>query len=151
MFDIFPENLQPRIEPIWPWPVVAAVSAVLLVIVLRSYPRRIAHLSRGDAVLAVGAADGGGAAADLGDVPPSLVLTETDEQRRAVGHRHENSRSLDLADGPGGLTRWETILKTLADNQDLLEKIKEKVEVVHYEFNSEITQVEQPSSPPMGK
>ncbi|TWU14129.1 hypothetical protein CA54_29720 [Symmachiella macrocystis] len=146
MFDIFPDNLQPRIEPIWPWPVVVVVSIVLLVIVLRSYRQRVAHLSRGTRFWLLGLRTVAALLLIWAMFRPSLVLTETDERSGQLVLVHENSRSLDLADGPGGLTRWETILKTLADNQDLLDQIKEKVEVVHYEFNSEITQVDKPSS-----
>ncbi len=146
MYDIFPDNLQPRIEPIWPWPVVVVVSVLLLVIVLRSYRQRVAHLSRGTRFWLLGLRTVAALLLIWAMFRPSLVLTETDERAGQVVFVHENSRSLDLADGSGGLTRWETILKTLSDNQDLLDQIKEKVEVVHYEFNSEITQVDKPSS-----
>ncbi len=146
MFDLFPENLQPRIDPIWPWPIVVAVSMVLLGIVVRSYPRRIAHLPRGARFWLLGLRTAAVLLLIWAMFRPSLVITETDERAGQLVIVDENSRSLTLADGPGGLTRWETILKTLEDNQDLLDKIKEKVEVVHFEFNSEITQVEKPSA-----
>jgi len=142
MLDIFPENLQPRIEPIWPWPVMVVLVVALVGLVLRTYPKRMRHLPRIHQRLLLGLRLISLLVLFWAMFRPSLVITETDERSGQLVIVTENSRSLTLKDGPGGISRRETILKLLNDNRDLLDKVSEEIELVQYEFNSEIAQIE---------
>lgn len=143
MQNLFPDNLQPRIEPIWPWPVVLLVAVALTVLVLKSYPRRIRHLPRLSRRCLLGLRLAAVLILIWAMFRPALIISETDDRAGQLAIVTDNSRSLTLKDGPGGISRREAILKTLADNQDLLDQIGEDVEIVNYEFSRELEKIEE--------
>jgi len=151
MIDLFPDNLQPRLDPIWPWPVVFVVAVALLAIVLRSYPRRIRHLPQPIQYGLLGLRLAAALVLIWAMFRPSLVISETDDRSGQLVLAWDISRSLTIADGAGGETRWQTIRGLIENNQDLFDQIAEKVDLVRFQFSDEVTQVEKPAEEATGE
>jgi len=117
-------SMIPQFDPIWDWPWVVLAAAASLAVVLATYPKRIAHLPRGQRrlLLTCGCHLGHSRA----DHAAPLAGDHRDRSPcpRRIWSSPTNSRSMSVKDGPGGASRRETVLKILEDAQKELDTIR---------------------------
>lgn len=131
------------LEPVWSWPLVLLASAALIGVVLATYPPRVAHLSRGWRRLLIGLRLATAVVLIFAMLRPALRYSETDKQAAQLVVLTDASKSMTTADGGGGLTRREALLRTLADAEPQLRQLGEQVELRFLDFAEGLTPVEQ--------
>lgn len=134
------------VEPVWSLPLVLVVATALVILVLWTYPPRVAHLSpfwrRSLITLRCCAT----AVLILAMFRPSFQLEETDKQTSQLILLVDRSRSMSTPDGPGGLSRRAEVLKLLEDSKTELEALKKDVDIQFLDFASELTAVPFPEN-----
>ena len=73
---------------------------------------------------------------------PTLVYTETRKQPATLLVLPDKSRSMSVPDGIGGRTRYEALVRTLADAQSELETLSEDYEIKVYAFDGQLHPLE---------
>ena len=136
--------MQFLVDPVWSWPRVALASAVLLALVLWTYPRRVRHLSAGWRRLLIGLRVAAVVALIFAMLRPAIRFDEIDRQAAQLLVLLDSSRSMTTPDGPGGLTRRQTILKTLEDEQERLAELGEDVDIRFVDFSEEMLPTDEP-------
>src|SRR5687767_4796840 len=109
------------INPIWPWPLVVAVVAVLFAVVLTTYPQRVRHLPPRQRRLLLGLRLAAALLLAVAVLRPEIQLRSPDERESALYVLVDRSRSTQTADAPGQKTRREAMLQTIAENRELLD------------------------------
>ncbi len=82
---------------------------------------------------------------------PALRYQETDKQASQLVILMDASRSMTTADGPGGLTRREALLRLLSENQSLLEELGEDLELRFLDFDENLRPTDTASNQTDGK
>ncbi len=132
------------VEPVWPWPIVAIVGIGLVAVVLLTYPPRVRHLATFRRRLLIGLRLFTALLLCFAMLRPALRFTETDTQSAELVILLDKSASMSTPDGPGGITRREFVLKTLADASPMLEQLTENVDLRLIDFAEQPVPVESP-------
>lgn len=130
------------VEPIWPWPLVVMTSLALFALVWWLYPTRIRHLPKGQRRLLLGLRIAAVVLLTLAMFRPSVELQETDESPAQLIVLGDASRSMQTPDGPGGITRREALLNTLAESIDDIEALEDDVQIRFLDFAANLEPVE---------
>src|SRR5579863_7019024 len=140
-----------RFDPIWDWPWVVLAAGASLALLLATYPKRVAHLPRGQRRVLIALRLVTWAILALTMLRPWLEITEIDKHASTYLVVVDNSRSMSVKDGPGGATRRETALKMLEDAQKELDKFGEEIKVQYVDFAKDVSVVEKFSSETPGE
>lgn len=132
------------VDPIWPWPVAVLTILALLALVRWTYPPRVAHLPLRTRRTLIGLRYAAVVLLAAAMFRPAVQFSETDQQTAALLILADSSRSMKTPDGPGGTTRRQTLLKTLADAEPQLQTFGQLVEVRYYDFGRELKAVAAP-------
>ena len=134
--------MYPQFDPIWPWPWVVAAAGLSLLVVIRTYRQRIAHLAPGPRKILMALRIFTWAILTVAMLRPWIEITEIDRHASAFIVAVDNSRSMSVKDGLAGATRREEALKLLADVKKELEAIGKEIEIKFVDFSKEVTEVE---------
>lgn len=134
------------VEPVWPWPLVVLTGIGLVAVVLLTYPSRVRHLPAGRRRLLIGLRLATALLLVFAMLRPAVRFSETDTQSAEMVLLLDQSASMATPDGPGGVTRREALLRTLAEAAGPLERLKEKIDVRLIDFAELMAPVEQPAS-----
>ncbi|MBW3543229.1 MAG: glutamine amidotransferase [Planctomycetes bacterium] len=126
------------IRPVWSWPLVAAVAAGLVLVVLLTYPQRVRHLSPGWRRTLLGLRLTAAIVLALALLRPEIHFRGEDDSEAALVVLVDRSRSTQTLDAPGGRPRREAMLRTLRDNQELFAELGEDHEIRWYDFAAEL-------------
>jgi len=130
------------VDPLWSWPVVVAAAAMLLTVLWTTYPRRVAHLAPRWRRLLLGLRLTTWLLILFLLLRPGLEIEETDHRSSLFPVVTDRSRSMGVEDGPGGVSRRETELKTLTDNAGEFEKLAKEVQLPQFEFDQVLVPIE---------
>ena len=123
-------------DPVWPWPVTIAASLGLIGLVLLTYPQRVRHFSPFWRRLLLGLRLSSALVLIWMLFRPAVQFVSIDSQAAQLVVLMDASRSMTTADGPGGLTRRETMLSALEEVQPMLDKFAEQLELRFIDFDS---------------
>ena len=129
-------------EPVWSWWITIPLCIVLIGMVLLSYPRRVQHLGKLHRRVLVGLRLFAALVLCLAMLRPAIQFSETDRNQAVLYVIGDASRSMTVPDGPGGMTRREAMLSTLAETQPQFEKLSELIDIRYYDFADRLTAVE---------
>jgi uncharacterized membrane protein len=124
------------VDPIWSWPVVILSSTSLLVWVCSTYPSRIRHLPISSRRVLMGLRILSTLALCLAMFRPSLQFKETEENPSTIIFLADASRSMNIEDAPGKLSRRQSAIKLIEEIQPELEDLKENYDIQLYDFSS---------------
>lgn len=129
------------LQPVWNWPVTLAIVIATVILVLRTYPKRIRHFAPGTrrtlmflrlaAVLVLG----------LLLFRPVLEKKSSDEEAVEYLILADASRSMGVKDSPGGITRRQLLVQT-AEQIQAHYKEEERVNISLYDFGETQQSVE---------
>ena len=139
------------VDPIWSWPIVGLAIAALLATVLVTYPKRLQHLSTFYRRLLLTLRFASAVVLMLAMIRPAIQFTETDKKSSVLAILGDKSRSMGTADGPGGITRRQALLKTMAECKQQIEKLGKEIEIRYFDFDNELHPVDEPSEEPDGE
>lgn len=134
------------IEPVWPWPIVALVGVGLVAVVLVTYPPRVRHLAAVPRWVLIGLRLVTALLLVFSMLRPAVRYSETDEQSAELVILMDNSASMATPDGPGGITRRDALLQTLAEAREPLKNLRERVDVRLIDFAEQLKTVDEPDS-----
>lgn len=129
------------VEPVWGWPVVVVTSVLLLGLMLWSYPPRVRHLPLGWQRMLIALRFLAALVLVFAMLRPAIEYSETDEESAQITVLADGSRSMTTRDVPGGLTRRESLSRLLDENQELLKKLGERMEVRFLDFATDLAPV----------
>lgn len=123
-------------EPVWSWTVVTLVALALPALVLLTYPKRVRHLPKKSRRFLIGARLAAALLLIVAMLRPEIQVTETDTKSAVMLVAGDASRSMTTQDGPGGVTRREALVRTLAENRDRFSEIGELLDIRYFDFDS---------------
>ena len=130
------------VEPAWSWPVVVLIAIGLLALVLLTYPPRVKHLPIGTRRTLIGLRLAAAVLLVIAMLRPEIQYSETDTRDAVLYVLRDKSRSMTTPDGPGGKSRRETLVSTLASNEDQLEELGESLEIQYFDFDTQLRPAE---------
>jgi len=134
------------IDPVWPLPWVILAIAVLLGVVLWTYPQRVRHLKPWERWLLVGLRTATVVVLAIAMLRPVIHVRKAEDQTRILYLLADSSRSMRVPDGAGSSgsnTRRRELLKTLEDAKDALQKLADNdVEIRLFDFDSQLRATE---------
>jgi len=131
-----------QFDPVGSWGLVALVAAALVAVLLAVPPDR-SRVSRGRVLLLVLLRLAAFLALVFCMLRPTLVSTRQARQQGTVVVLADASKSMTVADGPNGRTRWDELTKALAAARPAADALVEggNFEVVTYTFDRELQAV----------
>ncbi len=145
------QSLRIIAEPVWSWPLVVLTGVLLIAVVLITYPPRVRHLSPGWRKLLIGMRLASAVLLIFALLRPALQFVELDPQSAVLVVLMDKSRSMTTADGPGGATRREMLVKTLVDAEPSLKRLADELEVRYLDFDAGVAPVDGPQGTPDGQ
>lgn len=139
------------VDPVWSWPLVLLASAVLIGVVLLTYPQRVRHLPPFRRRLLIGLRLTTALLLIFAMFRPAVRYSRMDEQAAQLVVLMDASRSMTTADGPAGSTRREALLRTLADNDERLQRLGKQVELRYFDFADNLSPVDTPTPAAEGR
>lgn len=143
-----------HLDPIWPYPIVAAMMAALAAIVWTTYRPRVRHLSpvwrRSLVSLRLLTA----AVLVVAMLRPEVRTEEDDDRTHLLVLLADMSRSMSARDrdAAGGVSRREAVLRTLDKVEELRERLQEKkIDLRIYDFADAIAPVTEPTADTPGE
>ena len=129
-------------DPVGSWLLVAAVAAALVAVLLAVPPDR-SRVSRGRVLVLVLLRLGGFLALVLCMLRPTFVSTRQARQQGTVVVLADASKSMTVADGPNGRTRWDELTAALAAARPAAEALVESgdFDIATYAFDRELRTV----------
>lgn len=122
------------VNPIWPWPLVVAMVALLFAVVLTTYPQRVRHLPPRQRRVLLGLRLLAALLLAMAVLRPEIQLRAPDERESALYILLDRSRSMQTPDAPGGKTRRAAARQTLQENSTLLDELGEEYDVRVFDF-----------------
>lgn len=132
------------LEPVWNWPWVLITACAMIGIVLATYPARVRHLPPAWRRSLLGLRLAAVLTLIFAMLRPAVQYTEEDAERSEILFLLDGSRSMNTSDGPGGVSRREWLVKTLADIQPVLDELAQDVDVRFIDFSSTLVPVVTP-------
>lgn len=133
------------LNPIWPWPIVALLGGAMLAVVLLTYPPRVRHLAPGWRRAMIGLRLLTAVVLLFAMLRPAFRISQTDSDSAQLIILTDRSASMATPDGPGGMSRREALLKSLADSESVLEELSEKIDIRFVDFAQEPVGVDSPA------
>ena len=141
------------VEPAWSWPVVVLLAIGLVALVLLTYPPRVKHLPIATRRTLIGLRLAAAVLLIFAMLRPEIQYSETDTRDAVLYVLRDKSRSITTPDGPGGKSRRETLVNTLAGSKSQLEELGESLEIQYFDFDSQLRpgELDEPSVEPDGE
>jgi len=127
------------IEPIWPWPIVILTSLGLMVLVVVTYRVQLAALPKGLARTLLGLKLAAVIVLIFAMLRPAVQKSETDESPEQLLILDDVSRSMNTADMPGNVSRFQAVRTELEKHQTKWKDWSKKVDVRMFDFARELT------------
>ncbi|MFH5805944.1 glutamine amidotransferase [Alienimonas sp. DA493] len=124
------------LNPAWSLPLTLLCGAALVGLVLWTYPPRVRHLSPGVRRTLLGLRLAAAVLLTVALLRPELRREETETERPAILVLADVSRSMTIADGPGGASRFESMRSVLAAAAPALAELGEDLEVFVATFDA---------------
>ncbi len=125
-------------DPIWSWPVVGVVAVLLFGLVLLTYPQRVRHLPAGRRRMLLGLRLLAALLLVVAAMQPVVRYPSEEDEDPVLVVLADASRSMGTPDGPGGVTRREALLATLAEHDAVFRDLSDDLEIVRYDFGEEL-------------
>ncbi len=135
-------TLRLNLEPLWSWPIVALVAIVIAAGIWGGYRLSATGLPTGRRRLLMGIRFLTGLLLLVAIIRPQLQWVSPDGKASQIWIAGDSSRSMSVTDGPGGIARRESLLKTLENVESQLDQLKDEVEISRFDFDSSPHQVE---------
>ncbi len=129
-------TLRLNLDPIWSWPVVALVAVAIAAGIWGGYRLSATGLPAGRRRLLLGVRFLAGLLLLVAIIRPQLQWVSPDGKASQVWIVGDSSRSMSVEDGPGGITRRESLLKTLEGVEGQFDQLQEEVEISRFDFDS---------------
>lgn len=139
------------VQPVWSWPLVLLASAVLLGVVIVTYPPRVRHLAPWRRRLLIGLRLATALLIVFALLRPAIRHSKTDPQTAVLIVLTDASRSMTTTDGPGGITRREALLRALAAADPQIQSLGAEVELRFLDFADDLSPVDRPESATGGR
>ena len=136
--------MRPIIEPVWNWPLVTVTAVLLLGLVIWTYPARTRALAPLWRRVLLGLRLGTALTLIFAMLRPAIEITEQDDRASQVLILTDSSKSMSTPDMPGGQTRREALLKTLAEAADQLKELGKEVDIEYFDFADQLLSVATP-------
>lgn len=137
---VYPE-LAVQINPVWPWPLVLAMSLSAVGVVLGTYPQRLAGLGPWQRGLLLGLRLTAALLLMLAMLRPGLQWSKKNDRAILFPILEDTSRSMITKDETGGASRFEAQRKLLQENRALLEVLRKKVQVPEFGYSQNLVPV----------
>ena len=124
------------LNPIGPWPLVAAAAAIVVALTLWAYRMRLRGSTGRWRWFALGLRLAAVALCVIAALRPSLVTNEKKKQGASLIFLVDRSTSMGITDGVGGRRRWDDATKALDEALKAAETLKPDVDVKVYGFDS---------------
>jgi hypothetical protein len=136
------QRVSVSLDPVGSWLLVAAVAVALLAVLLAVPPDR-SRVSRGRVLLLSLLRLGGFLALVLCMLRPTLVATRQSRQQGTVVVLADASKSMTVADGSNGRTRWDELAAAVAAARPAAEAVMESgaFDIATYVFDRELRPV----------
>ncbi len=128
------ETVRFVLSPVWAWPIVLAITAGLLALVMLTYPQRVEHLRPGRARWLLRLRLLAAIMLVLAMLRPAIEHRQQDRRNAVLYIVADASRSMGTQDGPGGISRRQALLDTLEESGPLLKSLGEEIEVRFFDF-----------------
>lgn len=132
-------------NPVWNLWATILVAVGLLAFVILTYPPRVRHLPPMSRRTLVGLRLATALALIFAMYRPAVTFQDEDDETAVVVLMTDVSRSMTTKDGPGGTTRRQHLLETLAESKTQLDKLKEEVDFRQFDFSTSLEPVESQS------
>ncbi len=107
----------------------------LVALVLLTYPPRVKHLPARTRRTLIGLRLAAAVLLIFAILRPEIQYSETDTRDAVLYVLRDKSRSMTTPDGPGGKSRRETLINTLAGSKSQLKELGESLEVQYFDFD----------------
>jgi uncharacterized membrane protein len=132
-------------EPIWSWSLTGLAAILLLVLMGWTYPRRLQNLPPVWQRILIGLRLLTTLVLIFAMLRPAVEYQEPDQRASRMLILCDASQSMTTPDMPGGITRREALLRSLRDQQDLLARLGEEVELQYFDFATELQPISEPA------
>jgi uncharacterized membrane protein len=145
--------MTPTFDPIAPWPLVLLVAALVVVLTVWAYRKRLNGTTGRWRWFALGLRMAAVVMCLLAALKPSLLLLTKVKQTAAVIFLIDASSSMEIADEADGQSRWDAAKKVLADALNhITKKTGPKLEVKVERFDAKIQDYKlTDTAPPKGR
>ena len=130
------------LEPVWSWPLATLLAIALPLLVLATYPPRVRHLPAGTRRFLVGLRLFAALLLVVAMLRPEVRFIEREDSQTTFAVLSDASRSMTTPDGPGGITRRQTVLQRLAASSKQFDKLSELTTMRYFEFDSELRSID---------
>ena len=146
---VFPE-LTIQINPVWPWPMVLAMSLSAVGVVLGTYPSRLVAFAPWQRGLLLGLRLSAAILLMLAMLRPGLQWSKKADRAVLFPILEDVSRSMTTKDGPGGTSRYASQQKALQENRSLIEQLRKKVQLPEYGYSRDLVPITPETAAPPG-
>lgn len=136
------EELKLTCDPVLWWPVSLLIAVALLVLNLRIYRQRVAHLTPGVRRSLLALRTAAWLVLVFCLFRPIIQYSEADRQQLVFAIVSDSSRSMTVKDAPGGQTRRSQMLKTLQDAAVEIDAIGKEAALRQFEFATDLVAVD---------
>ncbi|MBL4885997.1 MAG: hypothetical protein JKY95_15870 [Planctomycetaceae bacterium] len=127
-------TLRLNLEPLWIWSIVALVAIVIVAGIWGGYRLSSQGLSSKRRRLLMGVRFLTGLLLLVSIVRPQLQWISPNGKTSQIWIAGDASRSMSVPDGPGGISRRESLLNTLKNVEGAIEGLNKEVEVTRFDF-----------------
>lgn len=131
-------------EPVWSWPMLILGAIAMIAVVLLTYPQRVRHLPAGQRRLLIALRLLAAALLILALLRPGLQFSDTDRRDAVLLVATDKSRSMQTPDGPGGISRRQTLVKTLGQIEEQFSELSDSLDVAYFDFADGTTPIDYP-------
>lgn len=140
-----------NLEPLWNWPIVALVAIAIVAGVWGGYRLSTQGLSTKRRRWLMGIRLLTGLLLIVSIIRPEFQWISPEGKNSHIWIAGDASRSMTVPDGPGGITRRESLLNTLKNVEDSISHLNEEVDVIRFDFTASPQPVETFSDQANGK
>jgi hypothetical protein len=126
------------LNPIGPWPMVAAAAVAVMVLTVWAYQQRLRGTSGRWRWWALGLRLAAVILCVIASLRPSLVIQEEKKQPAALIFLEDASRSMALTDEKDGQSRWARLRETMKEAREAARALGPDIEVKYYRFDSSL-------------
>jgi len=130
-------------SPITSWPLTLVIAIALGIVIWWSYSAKLMRLSSWRGRLLLGLRVVSLLILLFLFLRPAFEFTSRETEGMVLMLVGDSSRSMETPDGPGSISRRQSLLNTLNQNEDRLESLSEKITIQRYDFDETLTEREQ--------
>ncbi|MBD3673783.1 MAG: hypothetical protein HUJ26_09695 [Planctomycetaceae bacterium] len=130
-------------SPITTWPLTLLIAAALGFVIWWSYRSKLTRLSPLRGKMLLGLRVVALLILLFLFLRPSFEFTSSETEGMVLMIVGDSSRSMETPDGPGSISRRQALLNTLAENDETLKELSEKVTIQRFDFDETLNPREQ--------